>query len=79
MDYLEGLFGVDTFNKRKVTSTTGTYLKYVHEMYRIQLHYNTRYEHPLTIPGREWKAIIEDTKEKKMRKEGKMPTGPQGE
>jgi hypothetical protein len=28
MDYLEGLFGVDTFNKKVVTSAAGEYLKY---------------------------------------------------
>jgi hypothetical protein len=28
MDYLEGLFGVDTFNTKAVTSAVGEYLKY---------------------------------------------------
>jgi hypothetical protein len=28
MDYLEGLFGVDTFNKKEVTSAAGEDLKY---------------------------------------------------
>ena len=28
MDYLEGLFGVDTFNTKAVTSTMVEYLKY---------------------------------------------------
>jgi hypothetical protein len=34
MDYLEGLFGVDTFNKKEVTSATGEYLKYMWDVYR---------------------------------------------
>jgi hypothetical protein len=29
MDYLEGLFGVDMFNKKVVTSAVGEYLKYM--------------------------------------------------
>jgi hypothetical protein len=34
MDYLEGLFGVDTFNKKEVTSAAGEYLKYTWDVYR---------------------------------------------
>jgi hypothetical protein len=34
MDYLEGLFGVDTFNKKVVTSAVGEYLKYTRDVYR---------------------------------------------
>jgi hypothetical protein len=34
MDYLEGLFGVDTFNKKVVTSAAGEYLKYTQDVYR---------------------------------------------
>jgi hypothetical protein len=34
MDYLEGLFGVDTFNKKAVTSAAGEYLKYMQDVYR---------------------------------------------
>jgi hypothetical protein len=34
MDYLEGLFGVDTFNKKAVTSAAGEYLKYTQDVYR---------------------------------------------
>ena len=34
MDYLEGLFGVDTFNKKVVTFAVGEYLKYMWDVYR---------------------------------------------
>jgi hypothetical protein len=34
MDYLEGLFGVDTFNKKAVTSAADRYLKYMRDVYR---------------------------------------------
>jgi hypothetical protein len=34
MDYLEGLFGVDTFNTKEVTSAVGEYLKYTQDVYR---------------------------------------------
>ena len=37
---------------------------------------NDRYENPLIIPEREWKALIEDAKEKKLTDEGKTPFGP---
>jgi hypothetical protein len=76
MDYLESLFGVDTFNKTLATAATGQYLKYTWETYRKHLKQNDRYEHPLMIPEREWKALIEDAKEKKLTDEGKTPSGP---
>jgi hypothetical protein len=50
MDYLEGLFGVDTFNKKMVTPAAGEYLKYTQDVYRRSLVGNSRYEHPPTIP-----------------------------
>jgi hypothetical protein len=28
MDYLKGIFGVEMFNKKAITSATGEYLKY---------------------------------------------------
>jgi hypothetical protein len=76
MDYLEILFGVDTFNKTLATAAAGQYLKYTRETYRKHLKQNDRYEHPLMIPEREWKALIEDAKEKKLTDEGKTPSGP---
>jgi hypothetical protein len=76
MDYLKSLFGVDTFNKTLATTATGQYLKYTREAYRKHLKQNDRYECPLMIPEREWKALIEDEKEKKLTDEGKTPFGP---
>jgi hypothetical protein len=76
MDYLENLFGVDTFNKTLAMAAVGQYLKYTRETYRRHLKQNDRYERPLMIPEREWKALIEDAKEKKLIDEGKTPSGP---
>jgi hypothetical protein len=36
---------------------------------------NPRYECPPSIPEREWKALIDDAKEKKLRKTGEQITG----
>ena len=42
----------------------------------MKLKFNPRYDHPLTVPESEWRALIHDGKEKRAKKEGKMPTGP---
>jgi len=75
MDYLEGLFGVDTFNTKAVTSVVSEYLKYTRDVYRQSLAKNPRYERPPSITKREWKAIIDDAKEKILRKSGEQITG----
>jgi hypothetical protein len=36
---------------------------------------NPRYEHPPPIPKREWKEIIDDEKEKILKKSGEQITG----
>ena len=75
MDYIEGLFGVDTFNTKAVTSTVGEYLKYTWDVYRRSFVGNPRYERPPSISKREWKAIIDDAKEKILKKSGEQITG----
>jgi hypothetical protein len=75
MDHLEGLFGVDTFNKKVVTSAAGEYLKYTRDVYRRILERNPRYECPPLIPKREWEPIIDDAKEKILKKSGEQITG----
>ena len=75
MDYLEGLFGVDMFNTKAITSTAGEYLKYTRDVYRRSFAINTRYESPPSIPEREWKAIIDDAEEKILKKSGEQITG----
>jgi hypothetical protein len=45
-------------------------------MYRNNLKKNDRYQRPIMIPEREWKALNEDAKEKKLTDEGKTPSGP---
>jgi hypothetical protein len=76
MDYIENLFGVDTFNKTLAMAATRQYLKYMRETYRRHLKQNDKYKHPLMILEREWKALIEDTKKKKLTDEGKIPSSP---
>ena len=75
MDYLEGLFGVDTFNTKAVTSAAGEYLKYTQDVYRRSLAINPRYEHPPSISEREWKAIIGDAQENILKKSREKITG----
>jgi hypothetical protein len=67
---------LNTFNKTLAMAAAGQYLKYTRETYRRHLKQNDRYERPLMIPEREWKALIEDAKEKKLTDEGKTPSGP---
>ena len=76
LDYLEALFRVGTFDRTVVAQVAGKYLKYTRDTYRTQLQYNPRYERPLTVLESEWRALIHDGKEKRAKKEGKMPTGP---
>ena len=76
LDYLEALFGVGTFDRTVVARVAGKYLKYTRDTYRTQLKFNPRYEHPFTVPESEWRALIDDGKEKMENKEGKMPIGP---
>ena len=76
LDYLEALFGVGTFDRTTISRVVKKYLKYTKDTYRTQLQFNPRYEHPLAVPESEWRALIHDGKEKRAKKEGKMPTGP---
>jgi hypothetical protein len=70
------MFGVDTFDKSEVSKAMGLYLKYICDMYRVNLQKKPRYELPPVIPEREWKEFIEYTKEKRLRKEGRNPPSP---
>jgi hypothetical protein len=70
------MFGVDTFDKSEVSKAVGLYLKYICDMYRVNLKKNPRYECPPVISEREWKVFIEDAKEKRLRKEGRNPPSP---
>ena len=76
MKKMVGMFGEGTFNKTGVTSKAGLYLKYLWDQYRVHLQKNLKYEHPLAIPEREWKTLVEDTNEKALQKEGKTPPRP---
>ena len=71
MNHMVSLFG-DTFNKKGVTATTSLSLKYVKEDYRDNLQINTKYEHPPMVPEKEWKALMDDAKEKALIKQGKI-------
>ena len=70
MSHMVNLFA-DTFNKKCVTAGVGLNLKYVRENYRDNLQINHKYECPPMVSEKEWKALIEDEKEKELRKQGK--------
>ena len=72
---LVGLFGKDTFDTLKVLQKVGQHLNISRDRYRVHLQKNHRYEHPQMIPSREWKSLVEDGKEKILRKAGKIPPG----
>jgi hypothetical protein len=74
IDHLVSVFS-DSFNKIGVTSLDNTCLKILMDKYRVHLKTNPRYERPLMILEVEWKNILEDEKEKTMRKEGNTPPG----
>ena len=63
-----GLFGNETFNRAAVLKKAGQHMKIVWDQYRVHLERNPRYEIPPRIPGREWKSLVEDGKERDMRK-----------
>ena len=66
------MFDKDTFDTSKVLKKAGQHLKIVRDQYRVHLEKNPRYECPLMIPSRDWKALVEDGKEKGLRKAGKI-------
>ena len=59
----------------KVLKKVGKHMKIVRDQYRVHPEKNPRYERPLMISSREWKALVEYGKEKGPRKEGKIPPG----
>ena len=69
MNHMVNLFG-DTLNQKGVTVAAGLNLKYVRANYRDNLQINPKIERPLMIP-KEWKALMDDAKEKALRKRGK--------
>ena len=66
---LVGLFRKYTFDTLKVLKKAGEHLKIVRDQYRFHLEKNPRYEHPPMIPSMEWKALVEDGKERDLIKE----------
>ena len=67
MNHMVNLFG-DTFNKKGVTAPTGLNLKYVRADYRDNLQINSKYERPLMVSEKEWNVLMDDAKEKELRK-----------
>ena len=70
-----GLFIKDTFDTSKVLQKVGKNMKIVRDQYRVHLEKNPRYECPPMIPRREWKSLVEDGKERTLRKQGKLQPG----
>ena len=48
------------------------------DQYRVHLERTPRYERPPMIPAREWKSLVEDGKERALRKQGKLQPGTGG-
>ena len=63
---LVSLFGKDTLSK--FLQKAGKHLKIVRDQYRFHIEKNPRYEHLPMIPSMECKDLMEDGKEKGLRK-----------
>ena len=70
-----GLFSNETFNRATVLNKAAKEMNIVHDQYRIHLEIKPRYELPLMIPSREWKALVEDGHERALRKQGNLQLG----
>ena len=57
--------------EKNVIVAAGLNLKYVRANYRDNLQINTKYEHPPMVSENKWKEIMDDAKEKALRKQGK--------
>jgi hypothetical protein len=66
------LFG-NTFNKKVVTKLADENLKYTRDQYRDKLQIDLKHERPPMVPKKEWKALIEDSKENLFKKQGQQP------
>ena len=67
MNHMVNFFG-DTFNRKGVTMAAGLNLKYSREDHRENLKINPKYECPLVVPKKDWKVLMDYTKEKELRK-----------
>ena len=74
-NHLVSLFGKYTFDTSKVLQKAGKHIKIVRDQYMVHLEKKPRYERPSMIPSMEWKALVEDGKEKGLRKSRKIPPG----
>ena len=72
---LVGLFRKVTFDTSKVLQKAGKHINIVRYQYRVHLEKNPRYERSPMIPSMEWKALMEDGKEKGLRKSRNIPPG----
>jgi hypothetical protein len=65
---LIGFFDVDTFNRAEVLKKYDQHINIVKDQYRVNLEMNPRYECLLMIHVREWKALLDDGRERDLRK-----------
>ena len=70
-----GLFGSETFNRAKVLKKVNQHMNILRDQFRIHLERNPRYELPPMISTREWKALVDNGKERDLIKEGKLQPG----
>ena len=74
-NHLVGLFRNETFNRVEVLKKASQHMKMMRDQFRVHIEWNPRYECSPMIPTREWKSLVEDGKERPLRKEGKLPPG----
>jgi hypothetical protein len=72
IDHMVNLFG-NTFNKKVVTKLADESLKYTMAQYRDKWQIDLKHKCPPMVPEKEWKALIEDAKEKLFKKQGQQP------
>ena len=72
IDHMVNLFD-NNFNKKMVTKLVDESLKYTRAQYRDKLQIDLKHEHPPMVFEKEWKALIEDAKEKLFKKQGRQP------
>ena len=66
------MFDSETFNRAEVLKKVGQHMQIVMDQFRVHIERNPRYELPPMISTREWKALVDNGKERDLIKEGKL-------
>jgi hypothetical protein len=65
---LIGMFGVETFNRAEVLKKVDQHMNIVRDQYRVHIEMKPRHEFPPMILVREWKYLLDDGRERDLRK-----------